>query len=557
MTYNGCFTVFCCCCCYHPQRDDDTVPTDDRHELRHLDNLRQTGNAFIPHRPAPFEEDWGEAYFQRASLYWTQDVRPVDKIHLVAEYYCFAEEWEKWVSARENHGADKVTLCYNMMLMKSKYARQGRSGLARDGSDGLALDGSPLEGLHRTILTVCSYLCTIPSSFGGLLKSPMHLTWDHFIKAGCMHPFAENEEVPDMYETMDKCIWNSNLNPITITSVYMNTPATKVSTGSLLKLCRARSQEVSEAKTGSVKQVVFHSIFTNGLEDLTRMMSDDDLALEPILPDVPLYRTGDYIDTCDTSKGKELAELIKGMTDHEVAEDIVIGSPPVLYTETTRLYLEDPLDNRRLNAMRDQFVVDVKIDSTRSVKTRPPFMYSKGSIFKSERHIMSPEQVNFSIIAPRVIALYHKHEGFGGCKDYRDNAMVKELTQYLIRHWVPLDNDGYRRYKSHAIIGYRYPSHLGHGHHLNGSRAFIGAFELIVQLFSMVFYKKTNARFPYEVLKSTNLLIIDSESNDIGYIRKNFERNIMQMSQAFGRHENVNPNIPVLDVMNQLSEFMY
>lgn len=502
-------------------------------------------------------EDWGEAYLERAARYWTQDVRPVDKIHLVAEYYCFAEEWEKWVSAPENAGATRVTLCYNMMLMKSKYARRGRNGLAMDGSDGFALEGSPLEGLHRTILTICSHLCTIPSSFGGLLEPPMYLTWDHFIEAGCMHPFAEGADVPNMYETMDKCIWNNNLDPITISTVYMNTPATKASTGTLLGLCRTRSQEVSDAKIGSVKQVVFHSIFTNGLEDLTRLLSDDDLVLEPILPDVPLYRIDGYVDTTDTKIGKELDEEIQGRTDPEIAEDVVIGSPPVLYTETTRLYLEDPLDDKRLHAMLDQFIVDVKIDSTRSVKTRPPFMYSKGSVFNSPRRIMSPEHVNFAIIAPRVVALYHKHEGFGGQRDYRDNAMVKEITHYLIRHWVPLDNDGYRRYKTHAIIGYRYPLHLGHGHHLVNSRAFVGAFELIVQLFSMVFYKRTNARLPYEVLKSTNLLIIDSESNDIGFIRKNFEENIMHMSQAFGRHENVNPNIPVLDVMMQLSEFIY
>lgn len=482
---------------------------------------------------------------ERARQYWKQDVRPVDKIHLVAEYYGFIDDWTRWVS--ENSSVTRVNLCHQMMVMKATHARRG-GGI-------LALEGSPLEGLHRTILAICQCLCTTPSTFGAYMNPPMHLTWDDFVKAGCMHPFNDDvDEVPNIIEIMEKCIWNNNLDRITIGTMYFNTPATKVSTDDLLGICRMRSREISEAKTGSVRQQVFHSLFTYGLEDFTRMMSDKDLVLEPILPDIAKYRIDSYNDTMKPNEAKKYNESIGQMTDQKTAEDVVIGVAPVLYSPVTRAYMDDPLDNEKLQAMREQFTVEVNIDSTRSVMTMPPFMYSKTSIMKSPRRIMSPEHVNFAIMIPRLVALYHKHEGFGGSRDYRENAMVKELTYYLMRHWVALDNDGYRRCKTHGIIGYRYPLHLGTGHHLVGARSFIGAFTVIAQLFNMNFYKQTNAVFPYQIHESTNLLMIDRDSNDLTHIKKNFQDNLMYMSQAFGRHENVNPHIPVLDVMMQLSE---
>ena len=107
--------------------------------MRHLDKT-MSNERKIPHRPVPFEDNWGEKYITHGLEYWRQDIRSIEKLPLVAQYFGFEDQWKLYEEAEETSN-DLSMRIKDMILMKAKFANKGKGGMA--------VSCSPREGIRH------------------------------------------------------------------------------------------------------------------------------------------------------------------------------------------------------------------------------------------------------------------------------------------------------------------------------------------------------------------------------------------------------------------------
>lgn len=509
------------------------APDEDVVALRHTDKT-MTSQRKIPHRPVPFERDWGDKYIEHVLPFWQKNIRSKENMHFAAELYGFPDEWKEWTEKHEDRS--NQAWFYQLVLFKATYANTGRGELA--------LDASPREGMHRSVNELlCTVLATMDYTHG-LINKSHSMSWDGFVEAGVMQPVSARDAVGSIETVNEQTVWAVDDTLTSVELCYYNEPPSKESgTVRLNSSNIANSRELSTSKTHSARRKEF-SITYDLLVGYILNMPDIDLMASPSTPESDRFKN-DIVWVTGVEKMKKL--MSTGRT-----EESTFNIPSVLTTDETLAYFKNPFDSGIRHAFQEQFKVNVK-GRSHSRTTTVPFMWDKNTMLCSSPAFLTPSQINRVFIAPIVVHAWFTPGGPPDALDTRNSDVIRQYVQFLAWYRCTRNDEGLDRLKPHAVIGSgNYPA-LGAGATMLGNHDMLGGFDwLITHLETHLFYRETEAVQPFQFNAHTQKIVVLPKT--IESVKARRDERVNELTQLLGRAHLVNTGFSQLEMLRSLGK---
>ncbi len=466
--------------------------------MRHLDKTTSNERK-IPHRPVPFEDNWGEKYITHGLEYWRQDIRSIEKLPLVAQYFGFEDQWKLYEEAEETSN-DLSMRIKDMILMKAKFANKGKGGMA--------VSCSPREGMHRTIALTLKMMGCRFNPVEGWFTKPNSLDWKHFAKAGLMKEWKditedEKRQLGTVQAAVRSHVLEAQSPSVNAEFCFFNVPPEVASSEQLVFACKEKSKEISDSKRHSAKPALFSMIYQEIIKPIS--CKDD---IEKFIAKPSLQFDNRYNNEVLWTPNEVTAR--KHLNKDSVIER-AFRVAPILYTPESLNYFKNPFDREAETAFVKQFPSVCEVNGKKRT-FYPPFFYDKEMLFDCPLTQMNHEHINRCWLFPKVHYIYCQNEGIpvDGTDRPSDSLWYFQIICYTVWFHLSVHEEKDYRIQTHGCMGHF--STLGGGAFFLNNNAILGGLIYVTISISLLFYRETLAIYPFVMKDSTKDLQRGNES---------------------------------------------